>query len=70
LQISVPGTPGHQIEEDEVRHLVLDPRARLLAVVCNDGFEASLLQAEFEHLHDVGLVLDDQDPLSRHRDRS
>ena len=56
----------HQVEQDQLRHALLDVRPCLLAVVRRGHLESGLLEAVLEHPDDVALVLDDEDLLACH----
>src|SRR5205823_14756947 len=50
-----------EIEDDEVRALLMRDAQRVVAGRCGDNGEARPLQVVAEDAHDLGLVVDDQD---------
>ena len=51
----------HQVQDDEVRVVAGVERERLVPVASRDHREALFLEVEPEQLHDVRLVIDDED---------
>ncbi len=61
-QTSSPSTRRHDVEEDEIERLRLEPIKPRPSVIRGLDREARLTQADRGHLSDRRVVLDKQDP--------